>query len=110
MANEDLIRFFFISNRTQTTLSHIIRETQKSEASIYLTLWRWSKRGLIRIHRRTRGSESNIFRSNKRSDNTRIYELTESGRKYINYKRRNEFRPIGRKTFENQNQKSQKRY
>lgn len=88
MANEDLIRFFHFSNRKQCTLSQAIRETNKSEASIYLTLWRWSKRGLIRIHRRTRGSEPNIFRSNKRPDNTRIYELTPSGRKYIEYKTR----------------------
>lgn len=86
MANDDLIRFFHFSNRNKCTLSQVVKETNKSEASIYLTLWRWSKRGLITIHGRARGSESNIFRSNSRPNNRRIYELTPSGRKYVEYK------------------------
>lgn len=75
MANDDLVKFFH-TQREKATLNQILKFTSKSFASIYSSIVRWRQRGYIRVIR------------GRRRDDRRIYELTESGRKYIAYKSR----------------------
>ena len=88
MANDDLVSFFYTLNRKKATLKQILRHTGKSEASIYLSLVRWRQRGRIRTIRT--------------GNNRRVYELTEFGKRYIEYK--------SRQTRENRNQKTKNYY
>jgi len=98
MANEDLINFFYSSQKNKASLKEIIKFCNKSSASIYLTLNRWSKRGFINIRRRRKG------------DNTRIYRLNECGQKYVIYKKRASFQQNSRENRESKTQDDKTRY
>ena len=95
MANDDLVRFFHTLQKKNTTLNQIKRFTGKSEASIYNSIVRWRQRGRIRTKRE--------------GNNRRVYELTESGKRFVEYSA-SKARKNRSKETKNHHKKNQKRY
>lgn len=84
MANQDLIDFFYFSQKKKTNLKELIRQTQNK--SIYETLRSWLKYGYIR-RIVPDAKNGNSFKRKRKGATRRIYELTVKGGNYISYKR-----------------------